>query len=300
MTASGECAPASLSSKCLPGLAQRNSPVRHGAHAWIAAAPLLRRRWLSTRQLPQASVAAAAATTAATTSAMAQAQPPPPPTQPHFTVIYKGAGMQIWQLLARVKILHVAVVSGLVLPMAAVWAIDAQTQEASSETLENAATSSDPQLAAKVPPPPPPPRVTTATLAIAVASAAATGGVLVGLSLALRRYVGELALNLSTNEMRVATLSFWGRRVNQVYPAGAVIPQPFASSLGALTTKALHPMQLFSETRPFLLSVRYGRVVHPGLFLQLLRGELPAASEAPEAAATTFPSATPSDQPPPA
>lgn len=125
---------------------------------------------------------------------------------------------------------------------------------------------------------------------VSTAQAVIAGGLLFGsgaASTALwyysRRYVGEMALSQSPhkNTVRFSVLDFWGNRENKDVDVRDVVPPLQGLAPVAATAVAAQPFLPLAVVgdRQYILSLKYGRVVHGDLLRNVLDGTLAVKDE---------------------
>ena len=110
--------------------------------------------------------------------------------------------------------------------------------------------------------------ITTKTMSYATVATLGTTGVLFVLSHYFRRVVGEMTFVQSSNQLRLSTLTFAGRRRNLEFDVEDIVP--FLDSQLRMGG-AIQRLELRNHPEVFLYSLKYGRILDFALLQKLLK-----------------------------
>lgn len=110
--------------------------------------------------------------------------------------------------------------------------------------------------------------ITSKSLFYASTAAVGTSAVLLTLSYYFRRVIGEMAYVESSNQLRLSTLTFTGRRRNIEFNVEDVVP--FSDSQ-LRVGGAIQRLELRNHPEVFLYSLKYGRILDLELLQILLK-----------------------------
>ena len=110
--------------------------------------------------------------------------------------------------------------------------------------------------------------ITTKTMSYATVATLGTTGVLFILSHYFRRVVGEMTFVQSSNQLRLSTLTFAGRRRNLKFDVEDIIP--FLDSQLRMGG-AIQRLELRNHSEVFLYSLKYGHILDFALLQKLLK-----------------------------
>lgn len=79
------------------------------------------------------------------------------------------------------------------------------------------------------------------------------------LSSYLRRFVGEMAYTLSSQTLRVSTLTFMGGRRDLLFPVERVVP--FGDAQSAVETRAFQRLEVEAHPEVLYYSLKYGLIL---------------------------------------
>ncbi|NXN91275.1 TM186 protein, partial [Rhinopomastus cyanomelas] len=154
-----------------------------------------------------------------------------------FKLVYRFPGIKYCRVLSRLKLLQTATTIVVLPPIAYLYLQDQVSQN-----------------------------VLLYTTGIALFA----GAMLYGMSYFLRRIIGFIYLSESGRTVRVAHLTFWGRR-NDIYcPKEEVIP---LDEVGDKKGEVLLQFKQYNSTDTLYFTVKYGQIVDREKFLQIF-GEL--------------------------
>ena len=145
-------------------------------------------------------------------------------------VLYRFKWTKHLRFISRVKIFHVAVVTSLIWPMS-YWYFNGV--------------------------------ITLAHLSYAITGAAGTTAGLVVLSYFIRRVVGEVSFDESTQQVTISSLTFWGNRVNRTFPLANLVP---LSDSGINLKNSFHRLEVNGFTNVYLINLRHCKILHEKFF----------------------------------
>ena len=142
------------------------------------------------------------------------------------TVLYRFKWTKQLRFISRVKIFHVAVVTSLIWPMS-YWYFNGV--------------------------------ITLTHLTCAITGATGTTAGLVVLSYFIRRVVGELSFDESTQQVTISSLTFWGNRCNRTFPLANLVP---LSDSGINLNDTFHRLEVNGFTDVYLINLRNCKILH--------------------------------------
>lgn len=145
-------------------------------------------------------------------------------------VLYRFKWTKHLRFISRVKIFHVAVVTSLIWPMSYWYFTEV---------------------------------ITLAHLTYAITGATGTTAGLVVLSYFIRRVVGELSFDESTQKVTISSLTFWGNRCNRTFPLANLVP---LSDSGINLKNTFHRLEVNGFTDVYLINLRHCKILHEKLF----------------------------------
>lgn len=86
-----------------------------------------------------------------------------------------------------------------------------------------------------------------------------------------RRLVGIMYLNNNRDTLKIAHLTFMGKRRDVLVPVEDIVP--FAD-IGDLSNKVYYPLKFYSTDQYYYYIVRYGGILEPDLFKFVFGGEI--------------------------
>ena len=141
-------------------------------------------------------------------------------------VLYRFKWTKHLRFISRVKILHVAVVTSLIWPMS-YWYFKGV--------------------------------ITLPHLTYAITGATGTTAGLVVLSYFIRRVIGELSFDESTQQVTISSLTFWGNRCNRTFPLANLVP---LSDSGINLKNTFHRLEVNGFTDVYLINLRHCKILH--------------------------------------
>ena len=145
-------------------------------------------------------------------------------------VLYRFKWTKHLRFISRVKIFHVAVVTSLIWPMS-YWYFNGV--------------------------------IALAHLTYAITGATGTTAGLVVLSYFIRRVVGELSFDESTQQVTISSLTFWGNRCNRTFPVANLVP---LSDSGINLKNTFHRLEVNGITDVYLINLRHCKILHEKFF----------------------------------
>lgn len=145
-------------------------------------------------------------------------------------VLYRFKWTKHLRFISRVKIFHVAVVTSLIWPMS-YWYFNGV--------------------------------ITLAHLTYAITGATGTTAGLVVLSYFIRRVVGELSFDESTQQVTISSLTFWGNRCNRTFPLANLVP---LSDSGIDLNNTFHRLEVNGFTDVYLINLQHCKILHEKFF----------------------------------
>lgn len=145
-------------------------------------------------------------------------------------VLYRFKWTKHLRFISRVKIFHVAVVTSLICPMS-YWYFNGV--------------------------------IALAHLTYAITGATGTTAGLVVLSYFIRRVVGELSFDESTQQVTISSLTFWGNRCNRTFPLANLVP---LSDSGINLKNTFHRLEVNGFTDVYLINLRHCKILHKKFF----------------------------------
>ena len=145
-------------------------------------------------------------------------------------VVYRFKWTKHLRFISRVKIFHVAVVTSLIWPMS-YWYFNGV--------------------------------IALAHLIYAITGATGTTAGLVFLSYFIRRVIGELSFDESTQQVTISSLTFWGNRCNRTFPLANMVP---LSDSGINLKNTFHRLEVNGFTDVYLINLRHCKILHENFF----------------------------------
>ena len=145
-------------------------------------------------------------------------------------VLYRFKWTKHLRFISRVKIFHVAIVTSLIWPMS-YWYFNGV--------------------------------ITLAHLTCAITGATGTTAGLIFLSYFIRRVVGELSFDESTQQVTISSLTFWGNRCNRTFPLANLVP---LSDSGINSKNTFHRLEFNGFTDVYLINLRNCKIFHEKFF----------------------------------
>lgn len=161
--------------------------------------------------------------------------PPPPTTVSDTVVLYRWPTMRHFSFISRLKVYQVTIML-LLLPPMGYMCLHGD--------------------------------ITTKTMFYATVATLGTTGVLFVLSHYFRRVVGEMTFVQSSNQLRLSTLTFAGRRRNLEFDVEDIVP--FLDSqlrMGGVIQR----LEFRNHPEVFLYSLKYGRILDFALLQKLMK-----------------------------
>lgn len=141
-------------------------------------------------------------------------------------VLYRFKWTKHLRFISRVKIFHVAVMTSLIWPMS-YWYFNGV--------------------------------IALAHLTYAITGATGTTAGLVFLSYFIRRVIGELSFDESTQQVTISSLTFWGNRCNRTFPLANLVP---LSDSGINLKNTFHRLEVNGFTDVYLINLRHCKILH--------------------------------------
>lgn len=145
-------------------------------------------------------------------------------------VLYRFKWTKHLRFISRVKIFHVAVVTSLIWPMS-YWYFSGV--------------------------------IALAHLTYAITGATGTTAGLVFLSYFIRRVIGELSFDESTQQVTISSLTFWGNRCNRTFPLANLVP---LSDSGINSKNTFHRLEVNGFTDVYLINLRHCKILNEKFF----------------------------------